>query len=630
LNNRIFLSFITTLLLSTISIQAQLGFCNGSKGDPIFFENFGSGTNFGPQLPVGVTSYTYFSGTPDDGQYTLYYLLNPNPTWHNSPDHTPDNTSDGTLGKALIVNAGFTAGEFYSRTVSGLCVNTTFEFTAWLMNVFNAGSGVCPGNGIPTDVTFEIWDESETVLLKTGSTGPMPGTFSPQWTQYGLVFTTLPNQTSVVLKMKNNGIGGCGNDLAIDDIMFRSCGDLIEVDSPSASGTFYKLCDDALPFSLPLEVTIGGTAPHVFQWQQSSDNLTWTDIPGESFSTYNAAAVAPIRHYRVKVAEDAINLANAYCYTVSNVFTIEVAPKPTAPTSSGNIEICSGTAIPALTVSVPAGQSVDWFNAANGGNVILSNSLTFTPSEAGIYYAEAFLQNGDCRSDNRTAMSVIVNPSPATTNQELVLCADRTLSLDAGIPNAQYIWQPAGQTSQIITIDEPGNYSVLITNSFGCSAVRTIAVTENPTPVITDVETKNNSVTIITAQEGDYSYSLDGINYQLSNQFTSVAGGIYTAYVTENNTCGDDEMEFLLVVFPTYFTPNGDGYNDYFSVPDLSMVSDAQISIFDRYGKLVAFLTNTNSLWDGKLDNKNLPATDYWYRALINGKIYKGHFSIKR
>ena len=40
---------------------AQLGFCSGSKGDAIFGENFGNGTNFGPALPSGVTNYPFTS-----------------------------------------------------------------------------------------------------------------------------------------------------------------------------------------------------------------------------------------------------------------------------------------------------------------------------------------------------------------------------------------------------------------------------------------------------------------------------------------------------------------------------------------------------------------------------------------
>ena len=87
----------------------------------------------------------------------------------------------------------------------------------------------CGGNGIPINVRFEIWDITDTNLLASGDTGNVSGSTSPDWLQYGLVFQTEPGQTAVILKMINNGIGGCGNDLAIDDIVFKTCGDFISI-----------------------------------------------------------------------------------------------------------------------------------------------------------------------------------------------------------------------------------------------------------------------------------------------------------------------------------------------------------------------------------------------------------------
>ena len=196
---------ILLILLSITQNYAQLGFCSGSKGDAIFTENFGNGTNYGPALPAGVTNYPFIAGAPNDGFYTLYFNTNLYSTWHNSPDHTPG-TTNGLNGKALIVNANAnTSGDFYKRIVTGLCINTTFEFSAWLMNIYNPGSNFCGANEIPINVRFEIWNNIETILLSSGNTGNIIGTNFPNWQQFALVFTTT-NQTSVVLKMKNNVI----------------------------------------------------------------------------------------------------------------------------------------------------------------------------------------------------------------------------------------------------------------------------------------------------------------------------------------------------------------------------------------------------------------------------------------
>ena len=122
----------------TKTINAQLGFCSGSKGDPIFHEDFGSGSGTGNPLAAGITNYTYVVGDPQDGQYTISDQISQQiGSWHNSlPSTTVSN------GRALIVNADYTAGLFYQTPISGLCENASYEFSAYLMNIFNAASGV--------------------------------------------------------------------------------------------------------------------------------------------------------------------------------------------------------------------------------------------------------------------------------------------------------------------------------------------------------------------------------------------------------------------------------------------------------------------------------------------------------
>ena len=260
------------LCFSTIQLKAQLGFCEGNSGDPIFMENFGTGTSDGPALPAGTTTYTFTTGAPDDGSYTIssttdYF------DWINVQDHTPGDTN----GKSFIVNASFTAGEFYQRQVAGLCENTSYEFSSWLINL--QSQGACEGNAIPINVRFQIWDETDTNLLAQGDTGNISVNTNAGWEQYALVFKTEPGQTSVILKMRNNSNGGCGNDLAIDDIVFKSCGDNVTV-STTADETGLIVCEDQVPVSRTLTATpdfyIFNT--HAYQWQQSNDEQNWTDI----------------------------------------------------------------------------------------------------------------------------------------------------------------------------------------------------------------------------------------------------------------------------------------------------------------------------------------------------------------
>ena len=67
-----------------------------------------------------------------------------------------------------------------------------------------------------------------------------------------MVFQTLSGQTSVILKMLNNGAGGCGNDLAIDDIVFRTCGDRITLTDASNNTNILGICQENAPTTVEL------------------------------------------------------------------------------------------------------------------------------------------------------------------------------------------------------------------------------------------------------------------------------------------------------------------------------------------------------------------------------------------
>ncbi len=309
----------------TKELHAQLGFCQGNSGDPIFSETFGSGTNYGPALSSGTTTYTYVnSGGPQDGEYTIsqntfFY------GWNLPSDHTGD-----VNGKALIVNASFTTGEFYNIAVSGLCENTTYEFSSWLINILPISG--CGGNGIPVNVEFQIWDDTNTSLLANGDTGDIYSSSTPNWEQYGLVFQTLPSQTSVILKIINNGAGGCGNDLAIDDIIFKSCGDLIATED-NGTGNSVEICSTQTPFSDTITAVPDNTvfSTHFYQWQVSNDGVNWTDVAGETNASIGVSGITTTTYYRAKVAEYAANLNNSDCLTFSDVYEIIVNPAPPMP-----------------------------------------------------------------------------------------------------------------------------------------------------------------------------------------------------------------------------------------------------------------------------------------------------------
>lgn len=623
LSQNIISSIIFTLLIPFCSVQAQLGFCNGNSGDPIFNETFGTGTTNGPALPAGTTTYNFVTGTPNDGDYTIssftgYF------DWHNTQDHTAGDAN----GKSLIVNASFTPGEFFRRTVSGLCENTSYEFSSWLINLQSING--CDGNSIPVNVKFQIWDSTDTNLLATGDTGNIVATTSPVWQQYGLVFQTLPGQTSVILKMLNNGVGGCGNDLGIDDIIFRTCGDFITV-TDAQNNISIEECEDNTPISVMLMATPDFSiySSHSYQWQQSTDGINWFDIAGETTQTYTSPPITSSISFRVKVAEDPINLANPLCNTISEIFDIIIVPEPEAPLSNGDVVGCSNVN-EIISVTVPNGVLVNWYDSDVGGNLLQAGSVSYQTNVSGTYYAEAVSEIASCISFSRTPVTINIFDPPEVEDQELLLCSNTQIVLSADITDVSYLWN-TGETTPEITVEVPGEYTVEVTDVNGCSSSKTITVIENPIPIIDNVILFEDTATIITVNTGDFEYSLDGVIYQDDHVFTNLEGGLYTAYVRSTGNCGVVTQDFIVLVIPKYFTPNEDGFHDFWQIGGIENYPGTMIYIFDRYGKLLKQIVPGTEGWNGTYLGKLMPSTEYWYRIdLNNGTVIKGHFALLR
>ena len=224
------------------------------------------------------------------------------------------------------------------------------------------------------------------------------------------------------------------------------------------------------------------------------------------------------------------------------------------------------------------------------------------------------------------------------------------VQLNAGIQdgsptsNYTYVWSKdgtilSGKTDYTLDVNEEGIYTVEVTNVSACSRIRTLKVTASDIAVIQTVDVVDmadlNTVTVNVTGAGDYEYSLDEPfgYFQDSNFFTNVPAGIHDVFVNDKNGCGTVSKAIAVVGVPKFFTPNSDGYNDYWNLKGVNANFNANsiIYIFDRYGKLLKQLHPANEGWDGTFNGNALPSDDYWYTIkLEDGREAKGHFSLKR
>lgn len=293
---------------------------------------------------------------------------------------------------------------------------------------------------------------------------------------------------------------------------------------------------------------------------------------------------------------------------------------------------------PQAVTGLPAGLIVEYYlspTEAIAQQNQLTNIFKNTVATQQIIYAR--IVNGpDCYAITPITLVVNTFDPPNFQEENAFLCNDTSINLTVDDGFSSYLWS-TGASSNTITVTTPGDYSVTVTNFDGCEKIKKYHVTASGVATITgatinDFSGNENSVLIEYTGSGDYEFSIDGSFFQDNPMFNGIASGEYSVYARDKNGCGLS-IPFVVYVldYPRYFTPNGDGYNDVWQIKNLDNLPNSTLFIFDRYGKLLKQLITSDIGWNGTFNGFELPTDDYWFHLnLENGRIIKGHFSLKR
>ncbi|WP_338409453.1 T9SS type B sorting domain-containing protein [uncultured Flavobacterium sp.] len=292
---------------------------------------------------------------------------------------------------------------------------------------------------------------------------------------------------------------------------------------------------------------------------------------------------------------------------------------------------------------------VEYYDENNDALSPLPNPFTTSTQNVTVKIKRA--NDFNCFSTAIIPFKVLSKPDIVLQAEPEFVCTNSPsyyVTLNAGlvdinqINNHTYQWflnenQIIGAISYSLQVNTAGNYSVSVTNSDGCEQTRTNVVIESNSAAIENIEifdlSDNNTISIIVSGIGNYVYSLDNVTFQESNIFLNVIAGFYTVYVKDLYNCETSIRSINVLGLPKFFSPNGDGYNDFWNITnvDSELNSEIVIRIFDRYGKLLSQINPIGSGWNGYFNGYKLPADDYWYTVeLQNGKIVKGHFALVR
>ncbi len=423
-------------------------------------------------------------------------------------------------------------------------------------------------------------------------------------------------------------------------------------------------------YTVTLQTTTGCTSSQTFQVNQNTKpvafNQTYTIC---SFSTQNILEVNVSNYIQPLIqigntftiyesianAENQTNALNtianisanttwfvreqtpAGCYTISTItiqptFATQLAVQnfctvDNQPISLQNLVASLQGTYPNSVIKIFLTQQ----NAEANTNAINTNQVS---ASANTLYIKVTDTSNSCLQNLVAPIQITNTTTPA--DQFVTICQNTDVALSALTGNFTYLWS-TGQTTQNITVNQIGTYTVTLTTPLGCNITQTFHVNQSQPAVITDVIVKHfaniqNSITIIAQGEGEFEYSIDGVNFQNSNVFYGTPAGDYTVFVRDKNGCGIATKDTLVIDIRNFFTPNGDGIYDTWDASQIfSVFPNSEVYIVDRYNKLMTYLFPNKPTWDGTAFGKPQPSTDYWYIIKLgNGKEYKGHFSLKR
>ncbi|MBX9779533.1 MAG: gliding motility-associated C-terminal domain-containing protein [Chitinophagaceae bacterium] len=474
------LLLLIILLVATTRLAAQgsSSFCGNTALVPVFKQDFGSGANASATTtaPAGSTNYN-FGWVGSDGNYIVTPRVENagKSDWTKGGDHTGNPN-----GNMFLVNAGGNRSIFLQQTVSGLCPGSSYSFTAWLANVNTISTkSVCGSGLIYSKITFNIKDLANNLLATyTTDTLPLsPVNGPPNWKKYGFQFSLPANITSLKLEIVDYWGGGaaCGNDVALDDILFEACVPQITV---SLAGNASVCVGD----SGKLQTTLINS-PYLnpaYLWQKSKDGgTTWDNLTANpndsSYYFFNNVVPANSGLYRVLVAPTAANIYNQYCSAISNTVFYTVNSLPLLQPST-NAPLCTGNTLQ-LKANASGGSGTYAAYKWTGPNNLLSqsadtNKVHVSRKDTGTYIIKVTDSKG-CK--NTESLFVAIDSTPVLTTLSVTdtICSGSTgkASVLSSVNTSAYYWNASllagtvGNIGNIINPEYSGTRSAIITNT---------------------------------------------------------------------------------------------------------------------------------------------------------------------
>jgi len=370
---------------------------------------------------------------------------------------------------------------------------------------------------------------------------------------------------------------------------------------------------------------------------------------GESTGSVTVSGSGGVLPYEYSIdgtnfqSSDTFDSLAAVSYTVTvrdvEMTTFDIPVTITEPASALTVattqtdNICYGGTVGTATATASGGTSpysYSWDTAP------VQTTATATGLAAGTYTVTVTDANGCINYANVT----ITEPTEIiiTVSQFNVLCnggVDGTATAVAagGTGTFIYSWDTSPvQATATASGLAAGTYTVTVTDINGCVNTETVQITEpaaltlDATPADASCPDTDDGEITLDISGGTSPYSAiwaDGITTQ---NRTGLLQGTYSVVVTDANGCAESlsidvgyNISFNCLVIPQIITPNQDGHNDEWIIRNIDIYPDAEIRVFNRWGRMIYRERNIlSNPWDGTFKGKLVPTDSYHYILDLN------------
>ena len=339
------------------------------------------------------------------------------------------------------------------------------------------------------------------------------------------------------------------------------------------------------------------------------------------------------------IAQDQNGCFMELLYTITEPAILEA-------TGVATPEVCAGDEDGTITMTIQGGTA-PYGTRLSSESAFVQDRVVFTDLSAGNYIIFVEDANG-CNTDILVTvgpganLNATVEPIYECTGDTPNNYVNITLEDPSVIGDVLYALDSTDPADMQLNPDfrnsAPGSHYITIAHSNGC--VRTVDFEiENFEPLTLVLEQSGINQITATAEGGkpDYTFYFGDVNNGTDNMFVIHRTDTYVVRVVDENGCetvANIFMEFIDIEIPNFFTPDGDGLNDFWEPKNQEAFPEILTIIFDRYGREVYRMGLNDGGWDGIYHENELPTGDYWYVIKLRGanddREFVGHFTLYR